>query len=377
MFYELQPENQREEYKKWLRILGSLSGLFSESEKPYLYYRAHERVFAKAFEAEDRGRMDCSADATKDRIGLGLKTWVDSSVQKVAEFGLARPQYEHLTGLDLVKRISELRNERIELTKRMLDLDTMEYSIVRRDLGVMQIMEHTFDTIDIDNITLIDRGRANSLYFTDGNHVYNFLKSKHTLYMEFSDLVEVDRVNVEILEDPFEVLSSVEAAVQAEKTEEVCLRLYSTRRDGTKFVPERSGLNQWNANGRARDPDEVYIPFPAADRERYVGFFPDRDTPFTLVLPDKQEIVAKVCQDGGKAIMSNPNLALGHWLLRQVLGLKERELLTYSRLEVLGIDSVIITKLDDLKYKIDFAGLGSYEDFCNLSSNSLDDSDTN
>ena len=47
MFYEKQELKQREDYKKMLKIIGSLSNMFSESDKPYLYYRCHENIFCK------------------------------------------------------------------------------------------------------------------------------------------------------------------------------------------------------------------------------------------------------------------------------------------------------------------------------------------
>ena len=44
MFYENQPIKQRENYKNMLKVVGSLSRLFSESDIPYLYYRCHENI---------------------------------------------------------------------------------------------------------------------------------------------------------------------------------------------------------------------------------------------------------------------------------------------------------------------------------------------
>ena len=51
MFYENQPVEQKENYKNMLKIMGKLSKLFSESNKPYLYYRCHENIFCKYFDA--------------------------------------------------------------------------------------------------------------------------------------------------------------------------------------------------------------------------------------------------------------------------------------------------------------------------------------
>ena len=61
--------------------------------------------------------------------------------------------------------------------------------------------------------------------------------------------------------------------------------------------------------------------------------------------------------------LTNPNSALGGWLLRDVLGLKEEELLKYETLEEAGIDSVQVDKLSDGTYVVNFKELGTYDDF--------------
>ena len=61
--------------------------------------------------------------------------------------------------------------------------------------------------------------------------------------------------------------------------------------------------------------------------------------------------------------MSNPNKELGEWLLRKVFEIKEKTLVTYDMLELFGVDSVVFTKIEDLKYKVDFAEIGTYEAF--------------
>ncbi len=377
MFYEIQPEELRSNYKKMLTIVGNLTLLFSESNCPYLPYRCHENIFCKYLEAENLARSDCSADAKKGRIGVGLKTWMGQNDQKVAEFGRLRETYENLSGMDLVRQIAEYRNERIRVTKNMHGIDQMIYHIVKRVPGAMQILEHAFEYIDIDNLSLIEnRGNVNNTYFTDGNHIYHFSTSKNTLYMIFEDMELLDSFEVEIMNDPYAFLMNafdeqvgpvvnIANQVQApvDRTNSICLRLYSVKSDGTKFVAEKSGLNQWNAAGRVRNPNEVYIPYPSEDRARTDGFFPPRDTVFNLTFPDGTVIPSKVCQQDSKAIMSNPNKILGEWLLRNVFELPERTLLTYRMLEIFGVDCVIFTKHGDLDYSIDFAESGTYEAF--------------
>ncbi len=376
MFYDIQPEEQKQRYKQMLSIIGKLTRLFSESNCPYLPYRVQENVFCKYFEADNLARSDCSADAKKNRIGVGLKTWMGGDDQKVAEFDSLRERFCNLQGLELVKKIAEFRNERIRITKNLHGIDEMVYHIVKRVPNSMQILEHAFEAIDIEHIVLIpNRGNGNNTYFTDGKHTYHFSMSKNTLYMIFDDMILLDSFNVDILDDPYSYLMGLAdnfaqfttpSEQPIDTTNKICLRLYSTKSNGDKYVFEKSGLNQWNACGRVRDPNEIYIPFPSEDRERNVGFFPPRDQPFDLLLPDGTTISAKICQADGKAIMSNPNKVLGEWLLRKVFELSEGTLLTYQMLEVFGIDCVIFTKLDELKYSIDFAEIGTYERFYNL-----------
>lgn len=404
MFYKNQPETNRQNYKKMLSIIGQLSNLFSENDAPYLAYRVHENVFSKYFNAENLARTDCSADAKKDTMGIGLKTWVGNDDQKVAEFGKLKKFYTDLTGLELVKKIAEYRNERIRVTKNLHGITDMVYHVIKRIPGAMQIMECAFDYIDIDNIKLIPgRGNENNTYFTDGKHTYHFSVSKNTLYMIFDDLELMDTINVNILDDPYTLLENatkehvntmlgfnkidadggeryfegvfstdnviIDQVIQNERKDQLCLPLYSVKKD-VKFVGVKSGLNQWNAGGRKRNINEIYIPYQKVDRDRKSDFFPPRDTAFTLHMPDGTEISAKVCQEAdknnpavGKSIMSNPNKVLGKWLLRDVFELEEGTVLTYEMLEKFGIDSVVFTKNSDLDYSINFAEIGTYEKF--------------
>ena len=410
MFYDKQPVGKQENYKNMLAIVGCLSNLFSDSDRPMLNYRAHENIFCKYFDAINLAREDCSADAKYDSLGIGLKTWVQSDSQKVAEFGRLRSSYANFEGLELVKTISEYRNDRIRVTMNLHGLSDMVYHIVKRIPGAMLIYETAFDQIDIDNINLItNRGKANTTYFTDGKHTYFFNSAKNTLYMQFDDMDQLDKIDVNICADPYEVLKSLApqlisgtelnsdsvpqptpANVPALSNSfgyakgepdmaqnQLCLRLYSSRNGKGKYVSDKSGLNQWNGyrtvkdkNGNliksyVRNADELYIPYPSVDRQRKT-FFPPRDTPFELTLPNGRVIRAKVCQQDGKAIMSCPNSELGHWLLRDVFELPEGTKVTYDMLKTFGIDSVIFTKRTDGQYSIDFCKLGTYEKFYHI-----------
>lgn len=399
MYYEIQPKKQKEQYKDMLNIMGQLSRLFSEAKEPYLHYRVHENIFSKYFNVINNARSDDSADAydLNNKIGIGLKTWIGKNDQKVAEFGKLRKTYSDLDDIEMVKKIAEYRNTRIRVTMKMRDLNNMLYHVVKRLPGLMQIYESKFEYIDIENIIVDNkRGNDNNIYFSDGINTYHFSKSKNTLYMIFDDMELLDEFSVNIFEDPYELLSSIIKKSEEEKKldeknkidniiknvtdtkQKLCLRLYSTKSNGEKYIPEKSGLNQWNGartnyktdedgnkvlyKTTPRNKNEIYIPYPAEDRKRG-EFFPPRDTPFDLMLPNGKWIKAKVCQADGKAIMSNPNELLGKWLLRDVLEIEEGKKITYEMLKVFGIDSVIFTKLGKEKYSIDFCELGTYEKF--------------
>lgn len=383
MFFNLQKKEQRERYKGLLKNMGALSNLFSESDTPYLPYRAHENIFCRAFEATNLSRGDITADAQKEKIGIALKTWVGTDNQKIAEFNKNKPDYASLEGLDLVKKIAEFRNERIRITKNMRGIEEMLYHVVKRIPKAMQIWECGLDEIDINNIKLLKKDdKKTNPYFSDGKHMYHFLVSKSTLYMIFEGMQLVDNFDVDILDDPYSLLEQMFATKQVDDQTSPIMNLFEEKHGemlklmlytvGTKnqlrgakgypiensdkyaFVPLHSGINQWNANGRKRNEDELYIPYPVNAKEKKPNFFPPRDEEFQIVLPDGTELSAKVCQANGKAIMSNPNKALGHWLLRDVFEVAPGTILNYGDLQRFGIDSVVFEKLEDKRYSVNF-----------------------
>jgi hypothetical protein len=380
MFLERQPKEQVAYYERLLKAVGSLSNLFSESPEPYLASRATENLFCKAFSAENLSRSDASADASKNRVGFGIKTFLDGngrSMQKIAEFNSDHILFDGLPPEEKIKKIAELRNERIETTKRIFGLDELIYHCITRKVGKILVYETTTPLINISEIKDVKvTAKGSTIQFSDSSAEYSFNVSKSTLYKRFVTENVLLEVPVRILTDPFAEIEKLIAEAGLIFAPErvlphVFLPLYSTR-GGLKNVPEKSGLNQWNAEPRLnskkgthspRNPNEIYVPIPAWIHRKFPGFFPDRDKPFDLTLPDRNVLSAKVCQDGSKALMSNPNSALGKWLLRDVLNLKEGELLTYEKLQTIGLDAVVVYKIDGEHYDIDFTRIGSYEKF--------------
>ncbi|WP_310602979.1 restriction endonuclease PLD domain-containing protein [Anaerosporobacter sp.] len=375
MFIDKQNEKKVQEYYTYLKIMGSLSKLFSDNSQPYIDYRVTENLFCMCLDAKNLSRSDCTADASKDGIGVGIKTFLNtasnSSMQKVAEFNSKRKTYAGLETESLIRAVSELRNERIDVTMRMHGLDQMIYHCTVRDSGKIHVLETKMDKVNIEKIeiTPVSKDGANVVYFTDGVNEYSFNNSKSVLYKRFDTKNVIYSIDVEIIDNPYLLLKKlmVDASGAVYKGTKpniphVYLPLYSIKND-EKYVPEKSGLNQWNASGRKRNENELYISIPSAVHKKSPDFFPERDCPFNLELPDGTLISAKVCQDGSKALMSNPNSALGEWLLRKVLNIKEGQLVTYEQLAGLNIDSVVIHKKDAENYSIDFTSAGKYEDY--------------
>ncbi|RIY32700.1 hypothetical protein CKF54_04400 [Psittacicella hinzii] len=145
----------------------------------------------------------------------------------------------------------------------------------------------------------------------------------------------------------------------------IILPLYSPR---SNQVELKSGLNQWNAGGRKRELDEVYIPVPSWIHKKKKGFFTYKSQDFKtdsfdVKLPSGKVISMRIVQQGGKALMSNPNSYLGEWILRKILDIPRGVIVTKSDLNEIGIDSVILYKHDEFNYSLDFLPLGSYEKF--------------
>lgn len=369
-------------YLDMLRLMAQLSKLFSDNEVPYLDYRLAENLFCRYYKASNDARSCMAYDARIAGVGIGIKTFIlnkkDQSTEKIAEFNKLKKHLDGLVGKDLARKLGEFRNDRMRIANSTFDVSETQYHIVGRKERMLRVFNCPYDEVDVEHIHLI-KDDTTSVSFHDEKNSYTFNKSKSVLMKRFevptNDFVDVE---VDILDDPLELLESfflqhnkdlVKAKKRVAGIDYVMLPLYSTRNNN---VPEKSGLNQWNAAGRKRHPDEVYIPIPKNIHHHYPTFFPDHDTPFVLYLPDGKVLSAKICQSDGKALMSNPNKDLGQWILRKVLKKKEGELVTMDDLNRSGFDSVCIEKLHSVdengkqEYRISFATLnGSYTNFIN------------
>ena len=395
IFLKTRSQEKIDQYVRYLKSVGSFSNLYSSSSKPYVQYRVAENIFCKAFEAENLARADAAYDALIDGFGIGIKTFIlsgSSKIEKVAEFNSFSAELRALSGLDLANRLAHYRNLRITTADNIYGVDKRVYHIVGRDDYKIKIFEVGYDLIDTASIEIIDENRS-SLKFKDKLNEYNFNFSKSVLMKRFEVPSDALEIEISIIPDPISVLlklfveikdegtvfldegnavseeisrSNSEIEEQIPGTDYVILPLYSPREklnNREPIVPLKSQLNQWNASGRDRDPGEVYISIPIKIHHEYPDFFPSRDVPFNLRVPNGEVILAKVCQENSKALMTNPNNAMADWMLRRVLGLAPWEILRYNRLVEVGFDAVKITKIDNFNFLIDFAPVDSYEEF--------------
>lgn len=396
------------------------------SQKPYLYYRNHEQLFVRVFGVEDLTRKDSAFDALgvwgDERIGIGLKTWIhtnDKTYQKVAEFNklaptVIAPLMEKGTSVEVVLKIAELRNERIMMDKRLYKTNFDVYHFITRDNDVMNIIETPYDLIDIKSLEFISTD-GKVYQFKDKLHNYKFYKSKSVLLEEFdaSQKEIIKKIPIAQYEDPFELIkmitipkntsetifvtdNRVDKDIQkqefvAEETGQyydkmkkelnnvIFLPLYQDKKDG-RIVSPRSGVNIRHAKSKNKGSNilrpEYEIEIRISKWIHYVfpGFFgidalDDNDikdtikNDFDLILPDGRKLRGRVKEEGGKSLQTNPQSALGEWVLKDVLGLKNREIATWELLDKLGIDSLKVTKKDDNHFFITVAETGAYEKF--------------
>lgn len=430
-------ERDRIRYASLVSSMGSLSRLFSESETPYIEYRFVERVFTVTARATDLARLNISFDAAIGEIGVGVKTFVagsgKSKREKIAEFTtLARTGY--FAGLDnetLAKRVVEARNIRVlsHASQVGVDISQSWYHCLIRVPGGAIVHEEPYSIIDVDALRPTDStGRVlkswkqmkRGLYFTDGKNQYSFSTSKNVLMKKFEFDRKKNFIPIQIDSDPImrlerfksykkgRVQKQMNPGSRSQKSaplidvdewrvfidneselipgkDYVVLPLYS-RKEGSPFIHERSGINQWNAKGRIRKFGEAYVQIPGVVHRYCSGFFPKRDTCFQLLLPNKKTSVnAKVCQSGSKALMTSPNRVLGEWLITSIspnIALKKisfdakmdpenpiHDPITYEDLLRIGKDCVKVFKHkkgSKYEYAIEFADIGEYEDFLSV-----------
>lgn len=433
--WERYSKEEREKYIKFLQVYGALTNLFRQKHGnliPYLDSKFQETIYAKVFNSEnvDIGNTphDILSVFGDERIGIGLKTWMNSrpSFQKVMQLKRYKTEidpYFNKSDEELAIKLSELKNERmlIDYNRLGLSKDKNIYHYVTRDEGKFVIQETLYPIVNLDNLRKFKRTNT-AFAWSDGHKTYKYTYGDSQIWQYFNsdadDTLVLNQFDVNIIENPFDFLlksyfNFIDDFKKAESSEdivEVYLPLYSYR---TKEVELKSGLNAWNAapknknSSSLRPLNEVYIPIPLEFHKKYPDFFcPDvfeiqrrqknyagssKNKPqvrFHLQLPNGKKIPALLTQSNMKSLQSgslteiDPNTgklygqsALGQWLLVDVLGLKERQPVTKEWLEKKGTDSVRLwRKKDDYStINIDFAPIGSFEKFMKDEINSVEE----
>jgi hypothetical protein len=423
--WEQYSKQQREEYIKFLQVYGALSNLFRQKQGdmiPYLDSKFQETVFAKIFNSQNADIGNTPHDVVSvlgsDRIGIGLKTWMNSkpSFQKVMQ--LKRYQNE-INGVfkerdfeALAYKISEIKNDRMKSDYKRLGLSENKniYHYVTRDEGRFIINECAYPLIDLNNLKNFNLS-STAFSWSDGQKDYKYTFGDSQIHQKFDsskkDTFLLHQFDIQIIDDPFSFLLEAyfnfinQVKFDQKSVVEVYLPLYSYQ---TKEVEEKSGLNAWNAAPKnkgsetLRPLNEVYIPIPREFHKKHPNFFikdifdfekeqkshqgnkeNKPEVRFYLQLPNGKKIPSLVTQSNMKGLQSGSNTerdengkrygqsALGQWLLVDVLGLKDRKLVTREWLQKKGTDSVRLWRnIDDYSIiNIDFAPIGSFEAFMN------------
>lgn len=375
-----------EQYKKLVEKAGSLSRLFSSSDVPFLHPRFIEQLYCLTTGAKNLAREDVSYDAADaSGVGVGIKTFRVTSfnsrkTEKVAEF-TAQAGLGNYAGIDpdeVALRVAYDRNKRVSADSKAFGIslkDSIYHCLVRAP-GMCMVHEEKFSLIDLDSLELTNRPKGNgTIKFKDQFNYYSFSPAKNTLFKTFEIGKHISSApfEVSITEGIFSEILAGEVFIDLEEHESdeqefVVLPLYSAR---SGRVEPKSGINQWNAGGRVRKFGEAYIPIPSTIHKIRPDFFPPKDQSFELTLSSGEILSAKVCQDNGKALMSNPNEKLVNWLFSQIDGdmdsanrrLTSRTPYTREDLIEVGRESVKITKTAPGKYELSPGGLGDYEEF--------------
>lgn len=387
------PEEQNK-YLKRLQILGMISGLFKELEgehgrKPYLHYRNHEILYCKTFDVMSIARSDSAFDAivrvAGKTFGVGLKTWMynnDYSNQKVAEFNRKSNELRALLNLnkhdELVDKIAQLRNERIQDDKRRYLTDKDIYHIIVRDLDCFHVLETEYKAINRKAISNISKTNS-SIQFCDGENNYSFNISKTTLFKRF-DVSQSKRIltyPVKILDNPLSLFDDLYSLFDGkiEKNQQKSYILLPLYNDKTLEVNEKSVFNASLASPKNKGSDtprpdyEAYAPIPIYVHHLYPKFFgidalnreERKNHKIKLYLPNNQQIDAKITQDNGKGLQTSPQSVLGKWLLFDLFGLPPRAPLTRELIDEKEIDCIKITKINDKEFLLDAGSYGEYE----------------
>lgn len=115
-------------------------------------------------------------------------------------------------------------------------------------------------------------------------------------------------------------------------------------------IHEKSGLNWGQRPGR--EPNQAYIPIPASVTK--TGFFPPRQTYFTLLTDDGEVFECVIAQDNDKAIETPANNSVLGRYFRRRLNVPAGGFVSLADLDRYGRRTVRIHRIAEDKYFLDF-----------------------
>ena len=208
-------------YYSIMQEMASLSKLFNDYEIPYVDYHFTESCFAKWFNAQNVSVGSTPFDAIIGNLGIGLKTFNykhTKTLEKVSEFNKIASELKGLKDIDIIYKISELKNQRLlEGMKKYGVLQTIYFCIARRckedeeKSGIKELLFFPYDysLIDISNI-IITESTDKRILFNDSKNEYDYVFSKSTLYQRIIAPENAKIIQFELYPNPWNRLDKPE-----------------------------------------------------------------------------------------------------------------------------------------------------------------------
>ena len=309
------PTKQKQEYKKMILAFASLTDMFAQKQEsdesnenvmplPIINSKYQETVFQRVFNANaedinntsfDASLSQKQADGTTKKYLVGLKTFGlnAKSSQKVAQFKAYRDDWSGMLEqikkgsvdeqgntkdkktidadnkdlyLDLAKKISDVRNARIDssianLKGFSVDADSDNVEAVYHFLmpakddnqPAIHVGETDYTRIDINNISILgctSPANPTNFSFTDQKHKYRYTSADSQLYMSFSDCSMEDKWDVRYADDAYAIFSQIANSIYSD--------------DKKQEPPAAAGETDIDITGVDEEPEPVPEPEPSA-----------------------------------------------------------------------------------------------------------------
>lgn len=168
-----------------------------------------------------------------------------------------------------VVKLAELRNERINFSNRTYKIEKSYYHCIARKKSSLVIFDTNYDLINIDKINIISDNDA-SIKFKDNINEYSYNYAKSTLFKKIIIPQNPKTIDIQIIDNPLDLILKIFNEYNnfeiTETKDFVILPLYSCikskiKNENKKYVPEKSGLNQWNAGEEFANMKKFIFPF--------------------------------------------------------------------------------------------------------------------